>query len=234
MTEPITTLLLFTFAPSRRLWAFVAMARVPSLLKDVPGLRFHKMMGTGRGRGFSLRPDWGRYAFLGVWESRAQADAFLADSAFIRRYGRQAASVTTYLLHATGGHGAWDGANPFIVTADDRHIAEDPPGEIAVLTRATIRTTRLRPFWSMVAPVDRELGEAAGLRWSIGMGEMPWVRQATFSVWEDVASMTAFAYGSEQHRAVVRRARQERWYAEELFMRFVVVEADRREGGSSS
>ena len=67
MTEPITTLLVFSFAPSRRLWAFIAMARVRSLLKDVPGLRFHKMMGTGRGRGFSLRPDWGRYAVRGVW-----------------------------------------------------------------------------------------------------------------------------------------------------------------------
>lgn len=228
MTEPITTLVVFTFPAAGRLRAFLAMARVPTLLRDLPGLRFHKMMGTGRGRGFSLLPDWSRYAFLGVWETPEQAEAFLADSPFIRYYRRHAAHVTTLLLRTIGSHGLWDGSNPFAIPSDEHSYehsgATETTGEVAILTRASIRLARLRAFWRRVAPVDRELGDAAGLRWSIGMGEMPWIQQATFSIWDDLESMKAFAYGSAHHRDVIRRTRQEKWYAEELFARFVVIE----------
>ena len=38
---------------------------------------FFKLMGTGGGNGFSLKPDFGTYAFLGVWESKLQLLNFL-------------------------------------------------------------------------------------------------------------------------------------------------------------
>ena len=76
----------------------------------------------------------------------------------------------------------------------------------------------------MVEPVSRQLEEAEGLRASIGIGELPLIRQGTFSLWANKNDMKNFAYGNGVHRTVIERARQESWYSEELFARFVVVD----------
>ncbi|MEP7219082.1 MAG: hypothetical protein ABI876_09205 [Bacteroidota bacterium] len=220
--SPITTLTVFQFSGRlRRLWAFAQMGLARPLLRNVPGLRFHRLMGMGRGIGFSALPDPGRYAVLGVWESHADARRFLDDSRFIRRYRRHAAAVATVALATISAHGTWGGSNPFLPISSR---SEDPSGPVAVLTRARIRLSRLRAFWSFVAPVRAELAAADGLQTSVGVGEAPLILQATFSIWRDVAAMEAFAYRMGDHREAVRRTRDEGWYAEELFARFAVVE----------
>ena len=88
-----------------------------------------------------------------------------------------------------------------------------------VLTRATVRPSRWHRFRGSRLPVSRELAGARGLRAVVGIGEAPIGLQATFSIWSDAAAVAAFAGGPE-HRAVVRRTREEGWYGEELFARF--------------
>ena len=98
-------------------------------------------------------------------------------------------------------------------------------GPVAVLTRASIRWWKTPRFWQLRGPHQR----GAWPRWppcvalAIGLGELPVVRQATFSVWESAQAMQDYAYRDARHREVIQLTRRENWYAEELFARFGVL-----------
>jgi heme-degrading monooxygenase HmoA len=61
---------------------------------------------------------------------------------------------------------------------------------------------------------------AKGFITSIGIGEMPYIKQATFSVWESKEAMKQFAYQMAQHTAVIKKTKKENWYSEDMFVRF--------------
>ena len=54
------------------------MQRAHAGLQDCKGLQFYKMLGTGAGAGFSLRPDFSTYAFLSVWDSEDDFNTYFA------------------------------------------------------------------------------------------------------------------------------------------------------------
>jgi heme-degrading monooxygenase HmoA len=54
------------------------------------------------------------------------------------------------------------------------------------------------------------------------LGEAPFLRQATFSVWDDVAAMDAYAR-SGAHLDAIRAAQHKHYFSESLFARFVVL-----------
>jgi heme-degrading monooxygenase HmoA len=200
------------------------MAFARPLLRNVPGLRFWKLLGTGAGSSFSSSPDWGRYAMLGVWESEAAARAFLRDSRLMLHYRNRIERSATVILRTLSAHGAWDGSNPFLPVDPVETGAGSMPGMLGVLTRATIRPRHLRAFWRDVPAASRALEKAPGLVASIGVGELPLIRQATFSLWRDTEAMKRYAYGTAEHREVIERTRREGWYSEELFARFAVID----------
>ena len=68
------------------------------------------------------------------------------------------------------------------------------------------------------------MATAAGFRFSIGVGEVPWIKQATFSIWNSKADMKAFAYGMKEHAAVIQKTRKEDWYSEDMFTRFKIIQ----------
>lgn len=224
-----TTFTLFQYPPGSRWWPFMQMGVAPPQLAKVPGLRFFKLMGSGQGLVFSLKPDWLRYALLATWDSESDANTFFAHSSLFNTFRQKAREIWTINMYPITAHGKWDGANPFIPLATN-DFSHSP---IVVLTRASIRWKSLRRFWQNAAPSATDLENAEGLIFSCGVGELPFVRQATISVWENTASMKAFAYGSGEHKAVIRRKQQEEWYSEELFARFLPRSSEGSYAGSN-
>lgn len=218
MSPPIVSVSLFGFAPSERLWAFAQMGLARPALARTRELRFWKLLGSGHGGGFSLKPNWCRYGLLTVWGSADAADAFQVESEVFRTYRDHAAETWTVRLLPVSAHGLWSGVNPFVPVKESGE--QSPKAPVAVLTRATLRLSRARAFWNAVPATSVALESAEGLIRSIGVGEAPFVRQATLSFWKSDADIRAFAYDSSPHREVVRRTRDEGWYAEELFARF--------------
>lgn len=197
-------------------WGFRQMGLSAEQLADVPGLQFTKMLGSGSGNGFSIWPNFGVYGLLGVWEEERKARDFLEHSAWMDTFRQKARSVWTVFMRTAVAHGAWDGQSPF--TPD---IPYDKNQLVAVITRATIHPKKLWQFWRFVPPVSRSMSEhKAGLLFSVGIGELPLIQQATFSLWENSHLMQQFAYQSKQHKRVVKRTRELNWYKEELFARF--------------
>ena len=96
-------------------------------------------------------------------------------------------------------------------------------GAVAVLTRATIRFSKLKRFWTHVDPVAQIMTKAKGYLTSVGIGEAPFFRQATISIWDNMENMKAFAYGSKEHAEVIKKTKKEDWYSEELFARFKII-----------
>ena len=68
MMGQVVYLHFFTYN-QHRFWAFTQMQRAHARLQDCKGLQFYKLLGTGAGAGFSLRPDFSTYALLSVWDN---------------------------------------------------------------------------------------------------------------------------------------------------------------------
>ncbi|WP_018477854.1 DUF3291 domain-containing protein [Pontibacter roseus] len=220
-TDRLTTLTLFGFRKGHIRWGLAQMGTSAAHLNQVPGLLFYKLLGSGLGRGFSIKPNFRRYGLLCTWESEEAADEFLERSELMLEYRVHSYEIWTVKLLPLQAHGLWDGKQPFTPQLGQ----EKANGPVAVLTRASINWRALPQFWRFTPQTSKALDNAEGLVCSIGLGELPLIRQATFSVWESVEAMKQYAYKDPLHQEVIRRTRSEKWYKEELFARFIPVES---------
>lgn len=215
-TEQLTQLFLFSFEQNR-FWALKQMGIGPAQLKGVKGLHFYKFLGTGGGNGFSLRPDFSTYALLLVWESQAAAATFVQHPVY-REYLERSTSVRCLNLNNFQSHGQWSGTNPFQATG----VGVEKNQEVAIITRATLRFSRLFSFWRHVPQAAKSIETAAGVKYFKGIGEWPFIQQATISIWNSLDDVMHFAYRHKAHAKIVKKTRQKKWYAEDLFARFTI------------
>ncbi|MEQ8908691.1 MAG: DUF3291 domain-containing protein [Vicingaceae bacterium] len=197
-------------------WAFKQMRLGLSALKEVNGLSFYKIFGSGAKQGFSVWPNFSTYVILCVWESEKQAEEFFQKNAFLKEYRSRSKEGFTVYARSAESHGLWDGKKPFAQAEKSK-----TDQAIMVLTRARIRTTKLLSFWSRVNQVSQSLKAYDGALLSIGVGEWPLIQQATISIWSSQAEMLDYAYKNEKHQKVIQLTRKLNWYSEELFARFI-------------
>ena len=79
-------------------------------------------------------------------------------------------------------------------------------------------------FWRAVPPVTESLHSSPGLLNAIGIGEAPIGLQGTFSIWENAATLREFAYKGDAHVKAIAATQTNKWYSEELFARFAVIQ----------
>lgn len=216
-TTPIVTITFLRFEGlSARWYAFGRMGLSRRLFRHVAGLRFVRMLGSGSRNGFSMMPNFGVYGLLCSWESEQAAQSFFSDNQpFCALRNRSCDSITFY-MHTTTAHGQWHGQQPFVPTHEPR-----PNGPVAVITRAAIRPRLMWQFWRFVPSVSASMSGFSGNLFAVGVGELPLIEQATFSIWESTDAMKQYAYRGAAHSAVIRRTRELGWYSEELFARFI-------------
>ena len=187
-------------------------------LKETKGLQFFKLMGTGK-YGFSIYPDWSQYALLAVWKDEKAALNFFNFNPFYLTYQSKCNEINNYHLTCVRSNGTWDGKMPFII---DSNFKMTPKTQIGVITRASIKPKFLLKFWQYVPKSHQSLYSNSGLIFSSGIGDVPLLEMATFSLWKNQESILNFAYKDDSHIKAIALTKKYNWYSEELFARFAV------------
>ena len=210
----------FRYRPRRAPLSFMLMGFQGLVRdKDMPAGDI-RLLGCGGQEGFSIVPDFNRYCLLSALDDPADEPRLRAT-----RLWRLVAGPSIEQLHfrliPASGHGTWDGAEPFEYSG--RRVGERP---FAVLTHARVNRGKAWSFWRSVPDVRRSILDAQSCAYHIGFGEHPLLTLATFSVWQDLPSMQAFAYRQTPHHRTNKAARAESWLAESLFVRFELERID--------
>lgn len=205
--------------------ALARMATGRRHLHDRHGLRFAKLLGTGRGRTFTVGDaDPHHWALLTVWDDTAAADAG-PDPRLLDPWDAAATERLRVRMTPIASRGRWSGREPFASPTEPTGLnPQRHDGPVAAITRARLHPTRAVSFWRAVPPVVADVARAPGLRLAIGVGEAPVLLQGTFTLWDSDRDLNDFAYRTASHRDVVARTDPARWYAEDLFARLAVHE----------
>lgn len=178
---------------------------------------FIKLLGTGKGESFTPKDaDQFRWGIL-ITIDQSQL-SLLENSLVIKIWQKISSNEYRVILKPISSHGAWSGKEPFNIEKFEWH------GKIAAVTRARIVWRKNLQFWRAVPPVTASLHSSPGLINAIGIGEAPIGLQGTFSLWESAAALRDFAYKGDAHIKAIAATQTNKWYAEELFARFAVIQ----------
>lgn len=220
----VVVILLVDYLRQHRAWGWLQLVRGSSGLDAPPGLRFSKVMGSGQGGGFGLRPSASHQGLVCVFSDRGSAQRFCSQAG-ARAFIDRAREYWMGMLDVTSSRGAWD-QHAWAVCPDhdkvDATSSVAGAGPVASLTRASIRPASVMAFWRHAPAAQADLAAASGCELAVGLGEAPVVRQCTFSLWEDEASMVRYAHTGAHRRAIASAYRHE-FFSESMFVRMRVL-----------
>jgi len=195
---------------------------------NIKGVQFLKFMGSGGYSGFSIRPDFSTFVLLLAWKNEELARYHLENDSNLKNLTEATVEHWHIFLNPIHSKGEWSGIAPFEI---NQPVSKN--SLMAVITRASIRKRKLFSFWKYVPGVSKQLYNQEGLLFAKGIGEVPLLEQATFSIWDTREFMKKFAYQGNVHREMIRKTRELDWYSEELFARFEVLDSTGTYRGSN-
>lgn len=201
-----------------RLWVLGQMGAARLSLPRTPGIGFWKLCGSGVGEGFTPLPNTAVWAILATWTDEETARTQVATAPTYRKWRETADETWSVFLTPTSVRGNWSGQEPFEKTM------EPQSGPVAALTRATVKPKITHKFWGRVPAISDVIGSDPNVAFKIGIGEVPWVQQVTFSIWPDTKAMAEFARRpGGPHAEAIRAVRDGAWFREELYARFHIL-----------
>jgi len=215
--DQVVVLLLADIAHASMLWGWSRIVKGPQALEGIPGLLFSKVLGSGYEGGFGLRPSPSRQGVFGLFASLETAQNFVTQSSLLQAYQERSDEICWAMLKTWSCRGSWDGQSL------DVCAAQPIKGPVAALTRASIKLGKAPAFWRHAPPAQNALVDAKGCQLAVGLGEAPFVRQATFTIWDSVSDMNAYAR-SGAHLEAIQDAAQNDYFSESMFARFVPLQ----------
>jgi len=224
----VVVVLLADFLRQHQGWGWLRLVAGPTPYKDVPGLTMAKVMGSGHGGGFSLRPSASPKRLICTFSHLDWEQIFL-ESPAIEAYRSRARECWTGVLAVQSARGHWDKqawqASSAQALGEQAQPQGNPANEapLAVLTRASIVPTKAMAFWRYAPAAQADLGQSPGCMLAMGLGEVPLVRQCTFSLWKDTAAMLQYAHQGA-HQTASAAAYKHQFFSESLFVRMQVLQ----------
>ena len=213
----VAVVVLADLQPSARVWGWSRLVLGAAPFRAVPGLRLCKVLGSGAGGGFSVRPSGTHQGLFLGFQDEASAFDFADRSPVMAAYRARSRELLVGVLRACSSKGTWSGtAMPPTAGTPAGGIA----APVAALTRASIRLRHAGAFWRLQPAAEQALADAPGCLLAAGLGEAPLLRQATFSLWSSAADMDGYAR-SGAHQTAIRAAYGGEWFSESMFLRLV-------------
>ena len=206
----------------QKLWAFSQMGFARKKLKKIKQISFFKLFGSGIGEGFTPYPNTSVYAILSVWNNLGEAENNIEEREIYENYRTHSIENWTVFLSPISSKGYWDKTNPF---KPNKNEFKKKDHMLAALTRATIKPKIMLKFWSKVPAISKVIGNDKNVLFKMGLGEIPWFHQVTFSIWPNSETMADFARKDGTHAKAIKLVREGNWFSEELYARFEVKKA---------
>ena len=226
----VVVVVLVDFLRKHQGWGWLRLVAGATPYKDVPGLTMVKVMGSGHGGGFSLRPSATHQGLICTFSHLDLAQKFL-ESPAVQAYRERARECWTGVLTVQSARGHWDKqiwqtssseamGDQSLVQAS---MTAQPAAPFAVLTRASIIPTKAMAFWRYAPAAQADLDKSPGCLLAMGLGEAPLVRQCTFSLWQDTVAMLNYARQGA-HQVASAAAYKHQFFSESLFVRMQVLQ----------